>query len=155
MSWDFLLVDGNILPHRGGRAGEKPDSKPMGNLATLQQPDSKAEACGHLAGGAAAFVATTPYEGPQQTHLAWGLRQGRETKQQVRLGDRFSWPTHFTSRARHGGARLEQFSEMVVLFEFEFEFEFEFADRFYVSTFYTFFSPPGAVSASFGEHAID
>ena len=48
------------------------------------------------------------------------------------------------SPARHGGVRLERTSGQGVL-----------AGRPYVSTTHKSFSPPGAVSALFGEHAID
>ena len=63
---------------------------------------------------------------------------------QVRLGDQLSWPIHFTSPARHDGARLNQISGKGVV-----------ADRLNVFTKHTSRLPPGAVSALFGEHAID
>ena len=53
-------------------------------------------------------------------------------------------PIHFTSPARHGGARLVQTSGMDVV-----------ADRLYVSAIHASCSPPGVVSALFGEQAID
>ena len=55
---------------------------------------------------AAALVTTSPSERPEQTNLVRDLRQGRKSAQGVRLGDRLFWPIHFTSPARHGGARL-------------------------------------------------
>ena len=63
---------------------------------------------------------------------------------EVRLGDRLSWPIRFTSSARHGGARLEKISGKDLA-----------ADHLYVSTTRKFCSPPGTVSALFGEHTID
>ena len=93
---------------------------------------------------AAAFVTITSSEGPEQAHLVRDLRQGRDSVLEVRPGDRLSWPIHFTSPARHGGARLRQISGNNLV-----------ADRLYVFTPHKSFSPPGAASALFREHAID
>ena len=59
---------------------------------------------------AAAFVTITSSKGPEKTRLVRDLSQGRKFVQEVRLGDRLSWPVLFTSPARHSGTRLEQIS---------------------------------------------
>ena len=93
---------------------------------------------------AAAFVTIAPSKGTEQPHFVRDLRQRRKSVQEVRLGDRLSWPILFTSPARHDGARLEQIGGKNAV-----------ADRLYVSTTHKSCSPPGAVFALFGEHAID
>ena len=95
---------------------------------------------------AAAFVTITPSKGPEQKHLVRDPRQGRGSTQETRLGDRLSWPIHFTSPAHHehDSARLEQINGMGV-----------FADRIYASTIHKSCSPSRAVSALYEEHPID
>ena len=69
-------------------------------------------------------------EGPEQAHLVHVLRQGLTSLQEFRHRDRLSWPIHFASPARHGGARLEQISGNNLV-----------ADRLNVSTTHTNLSP--------------